>query len=103
MVANLPCLDCCGKFMVVVTSVEYVQNEQLGLCVCGGAGCLVMGVELPPDAVGGHSTTAKEVQALAEHVKSKGGGGLFVWSIQKESTGLSAAQFCNLTKEVLGN
>lgn len=66
------------------------------------SGQIVVGVELPPDAVGGHSATIEEVRALAEHVKANGGGGLFIWSIQKETTGFTAEEFCSVAKEVLG-
>ena len=62
-----------------------------------------MGVEIPPDAVGGHSTNIDEVRALCEHVKASGGAGIFVWSIQKEAAaGVSAADVCGVAAEVLG-
>lgn len=67
------------------------------------AGPILMGVEVPPDAAGGHSSTAEEVRALCEHVKANGGNGVFVWSVQKEATaGMSAANVCSIAREVLG-
>jgi len=66
------------------------------------AGTILMGLELPPDAVGGHSTNADEVRSLALHVQANGGNGLFIWSIQKEADGLSAAEVCAIAQEVLG-
>lgn len=66
-------------------------------------GPILMGVEVPPDAVGGHSTTIDEVRALCEHVKACGGAGVFVWSVQKEAVaGMSAADVCAVAAEVLG-
>jgi hypothetical protein len=65
------------------------------------AGPILMGIEIPPDAVGGHSTNLDEVRALCEHVKANGGGGVFVWSIQKEATqGIGAADVVALASEV---
>jgi hypothetical protein len=62
-----------------------------------------MGIEISPDAVGGHSTNLDEVRALCEHIKANGSGGVFVWSIQKEATeGVSAADIVALASEVLG-
>lgn len=67
------------------------------------AGPILMGVEIPPDAVGGHSTNLDEVRALCEHLKANGGAGIFVWSIQKEATqGIGAADIVALASEVLG-
>ena len=66
-------------------------------------GTLLMGVELPPDAVGGHSTSIDEVRALCEHVNGNGGGGVFVWSIQKEGVeGCCPADVCGVAAEVFG-
>jgi len=50
-------------------------------------GIITMGVEVPPEAWGGHVYTIAQVQALAQQVKSKNAGGMMLWSIQKQPNG----------------
>jgi chitinase len=47
-------------------------------------GPIVMGIEVPPEAWGGHVETVAEIDALADAVNAKGAAGLMLWSIQKE-------------------
>jgi chitinase len=53
-------------------------------------GPIAMGIEVPPEAWGGHTETIAEIDALANTVATSGGAGLMLWSLQK--TG-SAQQF----------
>ena len=45
-----------------------------------------MGVEVPPEAWGGHVITLEEARDIAAYVKAKGGAGLMIWSLQKPGT-----------------
>jgi chitinase len=53
-------------------------------------GRIAMGIEVPPEAWGGHVETLPEIDTLANAVSTGGGAGLMLWSLQK--TG-SAQQF----------
>ncbi|MDQ3233663.1 MAG: glycosyl hydrolase family 18 protein, partial [Pseudobdellovibrionaceae bacterium] len=46
-------------------------------------GPLMLGVEVPPEAWGGHVSTPEEAQDRARYVLSKGGQGMMIWSLQK--------------------
>lgn len=46
------------------------------------AGQILMGVEVPPEAWGGHVITVAECQDLAAYVRSAGGDGMMIWSLQ---------------------
>ncbi len=46
-------------------------------------GPLMLGVEVPPEAWGGHASTVEEAQDRAHFVKTKGGQGMMIWSLQK--------------------
>jgi chitinase len=46
-------------------------------------GAIAMGVEVPPEAWGGHVYTMPEIDRLADAVNTSGGAGLMLWSIQK--------------------
>lgn len=59
-----------------------------------------MGVQVPPDAVGGHSATPEEVRSLRQHVKAYGSQGVFVWSIQKMAAWMSAEDICIISRRV---
>ncbi|KAL4428423.1 hypothetical protein ABPG75_002512 [Micractinium tetrahymenae] len=52
------------------------------------SGRILLGVEVPPEAWGGHETSAAEVRGLAQYVKQRpqGGAGMFLWSLQKSGT-----------------
>lgn len=50
-------------------------------------GKVVMGVEVPPEAWGGHVFTMDKVNALAQAVKQNNAGGLMIWSLQKAPNG----------------
>ncbi|KAL4439236.1 hypothetical protein ABPG77_004138 [Micractinium sp. CCAP 211/92] len=56
------------------------------------SGRILLGVEVPPEAWGGHVTSEAEVRGLAQYVKlrPRGGAGMFLWSLQK--AGLPSAQ-----------
>jgi len=47
------------------------------------AGRLAMGIEVPPEAWGGHVETVSEIDTLADAVNGSGAAGLMLWSIQK--------------------
>jgi chitinase len=55
-------------------------------------GPLMLGVEVPPEAWGGHVSTPEEAQDRARYVLSKGGQGMMIWSLQKAGNP-SATQF----------
>jgi chitinase len=46
-------------------------------------GKIAMGIEVPPEAWGGHTETIGEIDSLADAVSSSGAAGLMLWSIQK--------------------
>jgi chitinase len=65
-------------------------------------GPIAMGIEVPPEAWGGHVYTIAEVDALAEAVNKSGAAGLMLWSIQKPGPAQEfATEMCN--KLSLGN
>ena len=47
------------------------------------AGRIAMGIEVPPEAWGGHVYTIAEIDALADAVNARNAAGLKLWSIQK--------------------
>ncbi|GAA6616168.1 cellulose binding domain-containing protein [Scytonema sp. NUACC26] len=51
------------------------------------SGKVVMGVEVPPEAWGGHVYTIPEVQSLGQAVVNKNAAGLMLWSLQKQPQG----------------
>ncbi|MGH8002059.1 MAG: glycosyl hydrolase family 18 protein [Brasilonema sp.] len=51
------------------------------------SGKVVMGVEVPPEAWGGHVYTIPEVQSLGQAVVNKNAAGLMLWSLQKQPEG----------------
>ncbi|MDQ3234731.1 MAG: hypothetical protein M3Q07_23240 [Pseudobdellovibrionaceae bacterium] len=51
----------------------------------------MLGVEVPPEAWGGHVSTLEEAQARAEYVVNRGGQGMMIWSIQKAGQPSSSA------------
>ncbi|HEY3592695.1 MAG TPA: hypothetical protein VGL13_02435 [Polyangiaceae bacterium] len=55
------------------------------------AGRIAMGIEVPPEAWGGHIETTGEIGALATAVQSGGGTGLMLWSLQKPTSAQSFA------------
>jgi chitinase len=65
-------------------------------------GSIAMGIEVPPEAWGGHVYTIAEIDALADAVNSSNAAGLMLWSIQKPG---SAQQFATemCSKLGLGN
>jgi len=50
-------------------------------------GKITIGVEVPPEAWGGHTYTMSQVNSLAEFVNKRGAAGLMMWSLQKEPSG----------------
>jgi chitinase len=54
-------------------------------------GKIAMGIEVPPEAWGGHVETTADIDALAGAVKQANGGGLMLWSIQKQGPGQAFA------------
>jgi chitinase len=50
-------------------------------------GAIAMGVEVPPEAWGGHVTNVTEVDALADAVVSKQAAGMMLWSLEKKPNG----------------
>jgi chitinase len=60
------------------------------------AGRIAMGIEVPPEAWGGHVETLGEIDALADAVNGSGAAGLMLWSIQKQGPTQSfATEMCN--------
>jgi chitinase len=53
-------------------------------------GAITMGIEVPPEAWGGHEYTIAEIDKLADAVLSSGAAGLMLWSVQKTT---AAQQF----------
>lgn len=49
------------------------------------SGPVIMGVEVAPEAWGGHVTSITEVNDLANYVKQANGGGMMLWSVQKSA------------------
>ena len=47
------------------------------------SGRIAMGIEVPPEAWGGHITTVAEIDTLANAVNAGNAAGLMLWSIQK--------------------
>jgi chitinase len=55
-----------------------------------------MGIEVPPEAWGGHVETIGEIGQLAGAVKSSGAAGLMLWSLQKPTQNQQfATEICN--------
>jgi len=50
-------------------------------------GKITIGVEVPPEAWGGHTYTMSQVNSLAEFVNEEGAAGLMMWSLQKKPSG----------------
>jgi chitinase len=50
-----------------------------------------MGVEVPPEAWGGHVLTLSEVAQIADYLKAHGGNGMMLWSLQKPGSPSPAA------------
>ncbi len=53
-------------------------------------GAVVMGVEVPPEAWGGHIVTIGEVQSLADTVMANHAAGMMLWSIEKQPSGAAS-------------
>lgn len=59
-------------------------------------GRIAMGIEVPPEAWGGHMETITEIDALASSVGSSGAAGLMLWSLQKAGPAQQfATEICN--------
>lgn len=54
-------------------------------------GAIAMGVEVPPEAWGGHVLTLPEVAQIADYLKAHGGNGMMLWSLQKPGSPSPAA------------
>jgi chitinase len=80
----------------------YVPSQALQAYRHYFTGRIAMGVEVPPEAWGGHVETLPEIDALAAVVQSSGAAGMMLWSLQKPG---SAQQFASeiCTKLGLGN
>ena len=48
------------------------------------SGRVAMGIEVPPEAWGGHIQTIAEIDTLADAVNASNAAGLMLWSLQKE-------------------
>lgn len=62
---------------------------------------VLMGVEVPPEAWGGNIITVPEATNLASAVRSRGAGGMMIWSLQKQGTP-SAQQLSSTICSTLG-
>lgn len=56
---------------------------------------IALGVEVPPEAWGGAVVTLDQVQSRAQYVRTNGGAGMMLWSLQK--TGTPSAQAITTT------
>lgn len=66
------------------------------------SGRIAMGIEVPPEAWGGHVETVGEIDTLADAVNASGAAGLMLWSIQKPGPAQQfATEMCS--KLSLGN
>lgn len=66
-------------------------------------GEIVLGVEVANEAWGGHVVTLPEVETMANYVKSAGGSGMMLWSIQKQADqGPTATQISQVICTKLG-
>lgn len=54
------------------------------------AGPVMVGVEVPPEAWGGHTTSLDEIDAIAGHVGGMNAGGMMLWSLQKQPNGMAS-------------
>jgi len=63
-------------------------------------GKLLIGLEVPPEAWGGHVLTVDEAKGYANYSKNNGGSGLFIWSLEKTNGTTNAYSFfqpiCNI-------
>ena len=50
------------------------------------SGTILMGVEVPQEAWGGHVITVAEAQSTAAYLRAHGGDGMMIWSLQKSGT-----------------
>ncbi|WP_141732337.1 glycosyl hydrolase family 18 protein [Oligoflexus tunisiensis] len=64
-------------------------------------GPLMLGVEIPPEAWGGHVSTPAEAAERASYVRSQGGNGMMIWSLQKAGNP-SATDFVQAMCRTLG-
>lgn len=61
-------------------------------------GQILMGVEVPPEAWGGHVITLEEARNTTAYIRSAGGDGMMIWSLQKSgipSAQALSAEICN--------
>jgi hypothetical protein len=83
--ARVPLLDrvtSCRSMPVPYNPAEALAAYQNYFC-----GPVLMGVEVPPEAWGGHVYTLTEVRALADAVLTKKGGGMMMWELHKPGGG----------------
>lgn len=66
---------------------SYNPQEALAAYQNYFSGKVVMGVEVPPEAWGGHVYTIPTVENLAQEVVNKNAAGLMLWSLQKQPEG----------------
>lgn len=57
------------------------------------SGKLYLGLEVPPEAWGGHALTKDEAVTFSDHSRKNGGKGVFIWSLQKTGAGTTAKTF----------
>ena len=68
-------------------SPEYDPQSALAAYQNYFKGKVVMGVEVPPEAWGGHVYTILEVRNLAQAVIDLNAAGMMLWSLQKQPNG----------------
>lgn len=56
------------------------------------SGPVTLGVEVPPEAWGGSVLTLEDLNQLTSAVVSRGTAGMMLWSIQKQSSGITPTQ-----------
>jgi chitinase len=65
-------------------SSDYLPKTALDAYRSLYKGPLLLGVEVPPEAGGGHQLTLQELDDFNNYVKSHGGQGIMLWSLQKQ-------------------
>ncbi|MGC4118846.1 MAG: glycosyl hydrolase family 18 protein [Myxococcales bacterium] len=63
---------------------DYSPTEALRAYQHYFRGRIALGVEVPPEAWGGHVATLEEIDSLASAVVGSGAAGMMLWSIQKQ-------------------
>lgn len=81
-----------GDKLDILNVMSYDASPALNVAECYDAyrslfkGQILMGVEVPPEAWGGHEITLEEARSITAYIKAHGGDGMMIWSLQKPGT-----------------